>query len=149
MPRAKGAKKVVALESAAAPESAGAAAQVKADATLAPKRLRRKSPLAVAPERKRAKMAAPVEPVQEALPAWPAPSAPTTPSTRPTAVRTPGATPAAQRLVAVKQEFVHPTLGIPPPIVSGPALGMSRGALRKKWLRANGTLVDTRIQNAG
>ena len=93
-------------------------------------------------------MAMPVQP-DEAPEEHRAP--PATPP-RPTAVRTPLQAPwpaVTQGRIAVKQEFEHPTMGKPPEIVSGPALGLSRGALRKKWLRANGTIKDTRVVNAG
>ena len=67
------------------------------------------------------------------------------PAAKPMAKRSPmGATP-----IFCKQEFKHPVHGAAPEVSSGPALGMSRGALRNRFQRSRGILADPRTSAPG
>ncbi len=44
---------------------------------------------------------------------------------------------------------IHSQHGAAPPIASGPAVGMSRGALRSRFLRSLGRRVDGRQETRG
>ena len=87
---------------------------------------------------KRPVMAQPVEPhVEDAgQSSTPVPATKPTPTARMSVPSKPA--------IAVKQEFVHKEFGKAPPITSGPALKMSRAALRAKFMRSRNLRGDPR-----